>query len=441
MSQIFPILEQLSSSRSRLHKEAVLADNKENVLFRRVLQYALNGLMPFYMRAAPEYTPAISESDATVTLDDFLDVLDLLSARVVTGHAARDLVVENLSKMAPGDADVGARVLAKDLRCGISHKTVNKILGKDFVSEYPVLLAEKKSDKYIAENITWPAFCQNKFDGMRSNAVLDTDGAVLWFTRNGKTLSFHNVLDCSVTQFITHTGRSSGMLDGELVVLDENGNVLPRKTGNGILNKAIKGTISEEEASRIRFHVWDFVELSDYTMRRGETPYITRLNELAKMAEADVHGITVVETNEVQDLSEVEEHFKKATSNGEEGVMLKNKSHLWSSTRSKEIIKFKMELEADLLCVGWELGTGKNAERLGALVLTDGTGELKVNVGSGFNDTHRDNIKAEDVVGQIIAVKYNEKIQRNDGSWSLFLPIFIEIRSDKSEPNTLDELA
>ena len=74
-------------------------------------------------------------------------------------------------------------------------------------------------------------------------------------------------------------------------------------------------------------------------------------------------------------------------------------------------------------------------------MLTDGTGELKVNVGSGFNDTHRDNIKAEDVVGQIIAVKYNEKIQRNDGSWSLFLPIFIEIRSDKSEPNTLDELA
>ena len=36
-----------------------------------------------------------------------------------------------------------------------------------------------------------------------------------------------------------------------------------------------------------------------------------------------------------------------------------------------------------------------------------------------------------DLLGKIVAVKYNARIKNNRGDESLFLPIFVEIREDK----------
>ena len=62
----------------------------------------------------------------------------------------------------------------------------------------------------------------------------------------------------------------------------------------------------------------------------------------------------------------------------------------------------------------------------------DGTEDRKiqVSVGSGFNDDHRRTITT-DVIGKVVAVKYNARITNKQGEESLFLPIFVEIRDDK----------
>jgi hypothetical protein len=52
-------------------------------------------------------------------------------------------------------------------------------------------------------------------------------------------------------------------------------------------------------------------------------------------------------------------------------------------------------------------------------------------VGSGFNDEHRKNYKHQDLVGKIVAVKYNARIKNKAGDESLFLPVFVELRQDK----------
>jgi len=44
------------------------------------------------------------------------------------------------------------------------------------------------------------------------------------------------------------------------------------------------------------------------------------------------------------------------------------------------------------------------------------------------------------MIGQIIEVKYNELIQNDKDEWSLFLPIFLSVRNDKTEANSLDDL-
>ena len=47
-------------------------------------------------------------------------------------------------------------------------------------------------------------------------------------------------------------------------------------------------------------------------------------------------------------------------------------------------------------------------------------------------------MKPEDIVGKIITVKYNEVIQdKKKDKKSLFLPIFVEIRLDKTKADIL----
>ena len=115
----------------------------------------------------------------------------------------------------------------------------------------------------------------------------------------------------------------------------------------------------------------------------------------------------------------------------QEGIILKDKRGVWEDKRAKHQIKFKGELECDLKIVAVEAGTGKYEGMLGAIVCESADGIVKVNVGSGFNDEHRKTLKEKDLLGKIVAVKYNARIKNKAGEESLFLPIFVEVREDK----------
>jgi hypothetical protein len=105
---------------------------------------------------------------------------------------------------------------------------------------------------------------------------------------------------------------------------------------------------------------------------------------------------------------------------------------IWEDKRSKDQVKFKAELECDLMIVGWEEGTGKNKGRLGALICESADGAIRVNVGSGYTDEQRQEYVVDYVVGKVATVKYNARIQDKAGNVeSLFLPTFIELREDK----------
>ena len=97
-------------------------------------------------------------------------------------------------------------------------------------------------------------------------------------------------------------------------------------------------------------------------------------------------------------------------------------------------------MECDLKIVAIEEGTGKYAGLLGAIVCESADGVVKVNVGSGFNDAHRKTLKEKDLLGKIVAVKYNARIKNKQGDESLFLPIFIEVRDDKDVADTSKEI-
>ena len=69
-------------------------------------------------------------------------------------------------------------------------------------------------------------------------------------------------------------------------------------------------------------------------------------------------------------------------------------------------------------------------------------GLVEVNVGSGFSDAQRKEYFNPKMIGNVIEIKYNEIIDNkfDKSIKSLFLPIFVGTRVDKSKANTLKEL-
>jgi ATP-dependent DNA ligase len=97
----------------------------------------------------------------------------------------------------------------------------------------------------------------------------------------------------------------------------------------------------------------------------------------------------------------------------------------------------KAELEADLVVVGYTEGTGKYAGKIGSLLVETEDGEVKTSVGTGLNDEER-SMPFSNFSKRIVAVKYNAMItDKKTGAKSLFLPVFVEIRDDKTVADVL----
>ena len=416
-------LNRLAEDAGRNYKIELLELKADDAILKEVIRLALDPLTQFYQRKIPAYTTG----QATIQLEHGLNRLFPLASRMVTGNAAVAHLAETLSLLSDDDAKVIERIIEKDLRCGVSISTANKVW-PDLVMDYPCMLCSQYDEKLI-NKIQFPAYVQLKMDGMRFNAIV-RNGVVEFRSRNGKEIQLLGNLE---EEFIVMAQGVDCVFDGELLVKDK-GIILDRQTGNGILNKANKGTIKTDEARKVHATVWDVIPYDAFVEGKCDVAYSIRYGTLQALNLPN--KIHLVETTKVYSLDAAQKIFEEYLDKGQEGIILKSQTGIWENKRAKHQIKFKGELECDLEIIGVEEGTGKYAGKLGALVCAsrhENGQRVAVSVGSGFNDAHRDYFWSirDSLIGKIVAVKYNAKIVNKQGEISLFLPIFIEIRDDK----------
>ena len=389
-----------------------------------------------------------------------MDILEKeFVTREITGNAAIERLRDILSNAE--EPEVIERLIKRDARCSVNSTLLHKVF-PNLIPEIPCMLAQPMNEKTL-KNIKFPAFSQLKADGMRCIAFI-TSNNVRMFSRNGTEIICEPLKNTLMTIGQIEENLLSDnvtlMLDGELICYKDN-KLLDRKTSNGICNKVLKGTASENELNLIQMQLWDIVKIDSNTFSPLEDKsYEKRLEDLYSILNTNsCSKLEVIPTEVVNSMEEALEHFQKMLSQGLEGTILKNQDAKWSNTRSKDLVKLKEENTIDLLVVDIEEGSGDFEGGLGAIICETSDKKLRVRVGTGFSFEDRGFVNdlsngkkvvkqiksleevSKNYLGKIVEVKYNQIIKsKGKDEMSLFLPRLVCVRNDKDTANSIEEI-
>lgn len=430
---IYNIINSVAQIGSTIAKQKILEDNKDNEILKKCFLYAENPRFNYYIKI--DAANLMPDTNGSFDIDDIVfAALDKLINREITGNRARNYVIGMMMSLTPEAAIILARIINRDLRCNAGTAIANKVW-KNLIPEYPVLLCDKfnsKTEKHLKKFENNCGFwVELKEDGGRLLVTVDNDGVVTYRSRNGSVLNLFGVFD---THLAPHHGK---VFDGELIVVNPDGKP-DRKTGNGFYTKAVRGTLTEEEAKKFSYRLWDMITLDEYESGVSQEPYSVRREKITDIGFTGI--VSQVYGEKVDTLDECFDFYTRMRSDGQEGAIIKVATAPWEDTRSKNYIKLKNESTGDFLVVDVELGTGKYSDMIGALVCESSCGNVRFGVGTGFNDKDRA-LDHASYLGKIVEVSYNEVISSRDRETkSLFLPVFKQIRHDKTIANSLAEL-
>ena len=412
------VIRSLEEHPSRLNKEAIIEAQLDNAELFEGFVLALSPYITFGVKKVPSHGGPDGQGLPWVA---FKELCDLLATRQLTGDVARDAIELALSASTQSQwNDWYRRILIKDLRCGVSEKTINKVK-KGAVPVFECMLAHDGANH--EKKIQGKKLLEPKLDGVRVLTVIDADNrTVVQYTRNGKVLENFSHITEGLLAHIDNFERSF-VLDGEIV-----------STSFQALMKQVhrKDNVKADDAVLMLF---DILPLSEFKKGKSIMGQRRRSKFLENFKGTfDLVGnIGIVPQTEV-DLAEFtgellfKEFNKQAIADGYEGIMIKDVDAVYECKRSASWLKQKPFIEVSLEVTNVEEGTGRNEGRLGALVCSgvDDGKEILVNCGSGFSDSDRSEFwdSRASLPGQIVEVRADAVTQNQDGTYSLRFPRF-----------------
>ena len=419
------IIRKLEQHNSRLDKEAIIRDAHEEGLpeFFEGVKMALDALVTFGVKQVPVRDDTPGQGLAWET---FVELAMNLASRQLTGHVARD-AIELAMSVATTEQwnDWYRRILIKDLRCGVSEKTVNKVVP----GTVPVFTCALAHDSAKHEKkMTGKKQIEIKLDGVRVLTVIQGN-KVEMFSRNGK--QFHNFghiiaeLEAVIKDYPVPYPL---VLDGEVMSADFQD-----------LMKQIHRKDGKQHTDAV-LHLFDTIPLGCFHNGVWDKPQSFR-SEITKHwveeHKAVLQHVTALDWETVDlDTQEGQTRFvelnKAAVDGGYEGVMIKDVDAPYECKRTHAWLKAKPFIEVTLEVTAVEEGTGRNEGRLGALVCAgqDDGKDIRVNVGSGFSDEQRSEFwtARNDIVANLVEVRADAVTQNQDGTYSLRFPRFKTFR-------------
>ena len=437
------IIAKLEADNSRLAKESVIQSAMEEGLdeFFVGLRMALDPLVTFGVKQVPERSDVLTGQG--LSWDNFETLANQLINRELTGHAARDAI-----ELAMGVATTEQwngfyrRILIKDLRCGVSEKTVNKIAKKFPQYAIPIFTCPLAHDSANHEKkMVGNKQVEVKLDGVRVITVIQGDTShgkasrVEMFSRNGK--QFHNFghIIAEIEEVIKDNPPPYDLvLDGEVMSANFQD-----------LMKQVHRKDGQQSKDAV-LHLFDMCPLAEFQKGKWDRPQSFRSAAVKMWTKDHADTLKHVEYLDWEDVDldtqEGQDRFvelnKAAVDGGYEGVMIKDPDAPYECKRTHSWLKAKPFIEVTLNVVAVEEGTGRNEGRLGAVIVEgeDDGYTYHLNCGSGFTDSQRDQFwnERDNLIGQLIEIRADARTKSQDSdTYSLRFPRFKTFREYNGE--------
>jgi DNA ligase-1 len=445
-------IAKLNESDSRLHKEDVIRQALEAATlgssnahrFLTLLKVCYNPYVTFGVKQVPnrEFDDGM-EVESENPWDEFDELLKELAQRGLTGNAAREAIDEISLRFDSVEWNTFlAPVLRRDMRAGISDKTINKICKKtDY--EIPIFGCQLATNSENRPEMKGIKRLEPKLDGVRVlMTVIPADSGevtVMSLSRNGKLFENFTHIEEQVRDNWLKMVRktkiakqlSNGfVLDGEVI-----GNTFQELMRQARRKENVQATDSV-------FNIFDIIPLHDFRRGHWNAQLSKRIDALESMRSVienmpnvELLPHLMVDLDYAEGRDQLMRYAKDQVNAGFEGIMIKDVDAPYECKRNTFWMKWKPTITVDLTVIALEEGTGRNAGRLGALVCegVDDGKEIRVNVGSGFSDGDRDDYWANSnsVVGRTAEILCDVITQNQDGTYSLRFPRFVRFRDDK----------
>ncbi|NFH40772.1 RNA ligase family protein [Clostridium sporogenes] len=422
LKECLEILKSIGADSSRIAKEHILKENKDNQLLKDILFFLYN---PYIVTGIN--TKKLNKKvklEVSNELDTIIDVMNFLKVNN-TGTDEYIKIIQNwIANQDLEYQDVLKQLVTKSLKIGITAKTINKI-HKNFIPEFNVMLAEKYYEN--TNKVNGEFIITTKLDGNRMVLVKE-NGTIKLFSRQGQLIEGLVDIIKDAKQL-----QDNIVYDGEVLLKNDrnlDSKQLFQETQKIIRKKDIKKT-------NLIFNIFDMMPLDEFKQGVSTNDTLTRKNQLHALLDSlkldwvKEVPILYAGTNK----NRIDELLNEAIKNGEEGIMINLANGKYQCKRTKELLKVKIMNSADCKIIGYEEGTGRNEGVLGAFLI-DYKGH-NVKVGSGYTDEDRKMFweNKNNFTGKIMEVQYFEETKNQNGGISLRFPVYKCIRNDKIEPS------
>jgi len=441
MNSATDVIEALEATTSRLEKERIIqhAWDLELVEFFEGAQMAYDALRTYGVKKVP-----LIESDDITNISSAFDwtrfksISHKLETRQLTGNQARDVLrgAANIANIRDWNGFY-RRVLLKDLKCGITETTINKILEKngDSAAKYliPVFACQlAKNGEDHPKKMMGMKLLDVKLDGIRSITILDKDkNTVTQYSRDGR-LNENFPQITAILEKLLPVITESMVFDGEMV--SRNFQSLMKQFNR-------KEDVDTGDA---KLALFDCLPLNDFLAGEcslTQTQRHAALTEfqplLATISDGSVYVVPKQQVN--LDTPEGQQTFREFNRDtiaaGYEGIMVKDPAATYKTKRTDAWLKIKPFITVDLELKEVIVGTpgSKYENTMGACIFAgeeDGK-IIQTSVGSGYSDELRDAIwqNRHSVKGRICEIKGDAFTQAQDSdTWSLRFPVFLQFR-------------
>lgn len=417
MEELRLFIDEMQATSSSLDKVAIL--KRQSEFIQKVLEYTYN---PY-----KQYNVTSKTCKKNVGLfcynryNSIFELLDDLTNRVHTGHDAIALV-NGFVTANPSYEDIIYRIIDKDLEIRAGAKVLNKAF-TGLIPEFNVALAQNYDGK-CDWNDNW--YASRKLDGVRCLAVVDTEGTCTLYSRMGKEFTTLN----KIKHAIEATGIINYVFDGEICLLDEDGNEDFQSVMKELRRK-------DHQIENPVFMIFDMIHKTEFDKGKSTDILSERLHTLRSWIGPQgimkpFRTLRYLDQAVITDGRHFDMWGQRASDGNWEGFMLRKDTE-YEGKRSKNLLKVKTFHDAEYTVVDADFGPmavvrdGKEKqETMLAQVYIEHKG-YKVKVGSGFSQEQRithyvPDFHPDSIVGKTITVQYFEETNNDKGGISLRFP-------------------